>query len=152
MIKAKLILLGVVISIPSFASDFPFFKRNGFKNKLRTGLWVTYWDTSNTIRESKGRYKNGNERGVWRYFFQDGKLREKEAYRFQRIRTTTYFPNGKIESKGYAKLIKDGNNLHYYRYGEWKKFSEDGKLCKIVIYEKGMQVGEKIITPILNSK
>ena len=46
-------------------------KVNGYRNGLRTGLWVTQDDSGKLGLKSKGRYKNDIEKGSWKYFNND---------------------------------------------------------------------------------
>ena len=147
MNKQKLISAFIILPSFLFASDFPFFRKqqNRFKHGERHGLWIIYNDAGKTMVQSRGRYKKGNEKGVWRYYNENRKIRKKEVYRFKKIKTINYFPDGKVNNEGKARLVKEGENLHFYYYGDWKYYSEDGKLSKIVTYEKGKQIGEKNI-------
>ena len=119
--------------------------QNKFRKGERNGLWITYSDPTNTIIETKGRFRKGNEKGVWIYYDKEGKRRKKEVYRFRKIRTTEYNPDGSIQCKGKAKLEIDAKQLHYYRYGDWQHFS-NGRLVKITSYDKGKIVEERKIS------
>ena len=56
-------------------SDVPFTgkitgkEQGSFKDGMRNGEWVTYWD--NGQLEMKGNFENGKREGFWSYFNQD---------------------------------------------------------------------------------
>lgn len=134
-----------ILSAHSKGQQISFHKLNRTKEGQRHGLWVSYADSAKTILEWKGRFKDGNERGVWRYYHRNGSIRKKEKYCFRKIKTSTYHENGKIESTGFAKMDEGENKLEYYYYGPWKYYSEDGKLIRIAHYEKGDIIKEETI-------
>lgn len=107
-------------------------------NKMgqRTGRWVTYEDSSKTIRSFKGKYRKGNPVGTCHYYY-NNHIEKIEKNRHRKIKTTFYYPNGIINSKGIAKLDNSDSSLHYYFYGRWKYFDEKGKLMKCIYYKKG---------------
>ncbi len=151
-VRTPLFLLCIVSSIltsalPSetYAQHFNCSKPNKTKNGLRHGWWISYADSTSTTPEWKGRFKKGNEKGIWKYYHSNGTLRKKEIYRFKKIRTYTYYPSGKIESFGFAKLEDGKDKLEYFYYGPWTYYSEDGNILRIVHYEKGIVIKEEII-------
>ena len=120
-------------------------KPNRTKHGLRQGLWIGYADSSHTIIDWKGRFKKGNEKGVWKYYYSNGFVRKKEKYYARKIKTYNYYENGRVQSTGYAKIESDEEKLHYFYYGPWYYYSEEGKPTKIAYYEKGDIVKEEII-------
>src|SRR5690606_31466949 len=104
----------------------------------------TYYLPDSTALYSKGRYKNGHEVGKWRYFYKDGTRAKKEIYRRNQIKTTNYHPNGKVRSTGMARLEDTPMAAEYFYFGDWKLFTESGHLHKIVTYERGVEIGEKV--------
>ena len=112
------------------------FKLNKFDKKgFRHGKWKSGTGT--------GRFRHGKEKGLWKYYALDSLnnnyLYKKEKYKvFKKIILTShYFPNGKISSEGQAKIIDDEIEIHYYWFGHWKYYSENGILIKTVFYEQG---------------
>ena len=120
----------------------------GGKNKFdkqgqRHGRWITYHDSTKTTAVSKGRYRHGKECRTWKYYTHEGIVYKKEKYRRKNntIVTTFYHPNGKIQSKGIAKMVEETDGTHYYWEGEWEYYSQEGKPIKTVLYKEGKQVG-----------
>lgn len=110
------------------------------KNKQRTGKWVTYADKENTIKTFEGRFKNGVGVGKAYYYTLQGVLFKKEVARFKKLKTTTYYPNGVVKSKGNAKIENLPDRIHYYYYGKWSNYNEKGELVKYEYYNKGAYV------------
>ena len=105
----------------------------------RHGRWV-FTDTLGThIYKYGGRFRNGIERGTWKYYFDD-KLSRKEKYRKDISHNTFFYPNGKIMSQGKAQLDVSETEIHWYYFGDWQYFDENGKLTVVKTYEKGKEV------------
>jgi hypothetical protein len=108
------------------------------KHKERTGIWITYNDSAKKIRSSKVRYKNDNAIGRGYYYNAEGILARREIVRFKRIKTILYNPNCKVRARGNAKIENYSDRLHYFFYGRWKYYDDNGKLVKYVFYERGV--------------
>ena len=134
----KLYLFIIFLFIRSYC--FPQ-KINRYKNKERQGKWIIYSDSTNTHIDEIGRYKKGNQKGVWKSYDNDV-LVKKEIYRFKKISTTYYYPNGMIAKKGKSKIVLEGNLLHFYFYGNWLLFDSTGSVIKKEYYEKGTKISE----------
>ena len=128
----------------SFGQVFGLFKKNQLKNNLPHGRWVTHYGSDSTNIYSKGRYKNGQEVGKWRFFYEDGTRAKKEIYRRNVIKTTNYHPNGKVRSTGMARLEDNPQAAEYFYFGDWKFYTPTGHLHKIVRYERGVEIGEQV--------
>jgi hypothetical protein len=116
---------------------------NRFKNKERQGKWVIYYDSTQTLVDSEGKYRNGNPKGTWRYYSKNGNLIKTEKYCFRKIKTNYYFENGNLYKSGKAKIVSDKVELHYFYYGKWKIYNERGELIKLQLYRDGKFVSEK---------
>jgi hypothetical protein len=116
-------------------------KINRVKNKERQGKWITYHDSTKTI-EQTGRYKNGNQKGVWKFYDENGKISKKEIYRSRKIKLFYYYPNGKIKKQGKAKYIENEKVLHFYYYGTWYTYDSTGILTKKQVYDYGAKILE----------
>jgi hypothetical protein len=53
------------------------------------------------------------------------------------MKTTFYYPNGKVKLKGNARIENLPDKVHYYFYGKWQSFNDSGVLVKNQFYEKG---------------
>jgi hypothetical protein len=105
--------------------------------KRRKGNWEFYWDDTNI--SSKGKFRNGKQVGTWKYYSQAGKLEriEKNKLFGRRIKTEQYYPNGKMEKCGMAKVVVDDEYINYYWTGDWKCYDEAGNFVKIEKYVNG---------------
>ena len=115
-------------------------KRNQYINGIPEGYWIAYIDSTKKQVEYHGRYKHGHEKGKWKYYYENGKLRKKERFGKNLIRTKYYYESGRRKSSGNAILVYEGESLHYYYQGKWKYFNEEGKLSSIVFYERGEEL------------
>src|SRR5882762_9121157 len=100
--KLLFFIIFLFVSISCFSQ-----RTNRYKNKERQGKWIIYSDSTNTHVDNTGRYKKGNPKGVWKSYEND-LLIKKEIYRFKRISTTYYYPNGKVAKKGRSKIVLEG--------------------------------------------
>ncbi len=113
-------------------------KTNQFNNKgQRTGKWIVYLDSAKTIKSSEGKYRNGKPKGKFYYYTNEGVLERKEISRFSKLKTTTYYSDHTIRSKGQARIENLPDKIHYYYFGQWKYYDKNGKLEKYCTYEKG---------------
>lgn len=117
-------------------------KINRFKNKQEHGLWVYYKDSTQTTFLTRGRFKNGVQVGKWIYNSPNGIKERTEVYRGKKIKIKHFHSNGKIQVKGKARIVVDQKKLHFYYYGPWYYYKEDGKLEKTVWFENGQRTKE----------
>lgn len=74
-----------------------------------------------------------------------GRLARKEKIRGNRSRTTLYDASGTVSDRGVARLEESHTSWHYYFEGWWKHYGADGKLEKLVLYEKGKIIRTKYV-------
>ena len=120
-------------------------KVNRFKDGLRTGLWIN--DNAEDGFKSRGRYKKDREKGVWKYFYNDT-LYQKDKYSGNNARVRLYHRNQKVSARGKTQIEFDGKMAHWYYNGDWKYFDPEGKLVRIVTYEKGDRIAEVAATEL----
>lgn len=113
---------------------------NKYRNKLRHGLWIKYHDSVNSKIESKGRYKNGLQKGKWEFYNQDGICVKKEKFKRKKIKVELFYPNGKLQKRGIARLELTDSLYRYYFTGEWRCYNRKGELEKLEYYEKGHMI------------
>ena len=142
--KSGIAFLLCLLPALSFGQVFGLFKKNQLTDGHKHGRWVSYYGSDSTTVYSKGRYKHGEERGKWRYFYEDGTRAKKEIYRRNQIKTTNYHPNGKVRSSGQARLEDNPQAVEYFYFGDWKFYTPSGHLHKIVRYERGVEIGEQV--------
>lgn len=110
-------------------------------NKKREGLWVEQYELDSTKYKSIGKYKTGNPIKKWHYYT-NNKINKKEVYRKNKCHITYYNANGTIQSKGKTKLVVTDLEIHWFYYGYWKYYDENGKLISTKKYENGEFVSE----------
>ena len=107
------------------------------KHGERTGKWIVYIDDVKKIKSFEGKFRNGITKGKCYFYTNDGILDRREINRFKKMKTTFYYPNGKIKLKGNARIENLPDKVHYYFYGKWQSFNDSGVLVKNQFYEKG---------------
>lgn len=110
------------------------------KHGHRTGKWITYIDDAKKIKSFEGKFRNGITSGKCYFYSNDGVLDRREINRFKKMKTTFYYPNGKVKLKGNARLENLPDKVHYYFYGKWQSFNDSSVLVKNQYYEKGKLV------------
>ena len=55
---------------------------------------------------------------------------------------TYYHDNGEIALKGQSKIVEVENDIHWFYFGDWSVYDENGKLIKIKKYENGELISE----------
>jgi hypothetical protein len=133
----------LLISLVLFATAVSA-QTNQYKNKLRSGLWITYHDSLKTKLDTKGRYKKGMQRGKWLTYDEAGNLTKREVYRRKKIRVQIYKPGNKLVKEGLAKVELNDSLYHYYFQGRWKSYNLKGELEKIEYYDQGKVVNEQL--------
>ncbi|MCG2610039.1 hypothetical protein LZZ90_00795 [Flavobacterium sp. SM15] len=113
---------------------------NKQRNGVKVGKWVYKQTFDGIVCKSKGRYdKNGNEKGVWKQYF-NGKLYKKEVYKGVVCTTTFYYPNGKIKEMGLTRTDETEQYITWYYTGDWFYFDENENLTEVRVFEKGLQI------------
>lgn len=133
----KLIIYSILFLI--FISHSFFAQRLNRLNKHgeRTGKWIVYIDDAKKIKSFEGKFRNGITKGKCYFYTNDGVLDRREINRFKKMKTTFYYPNGKVKLKGNARIENTATDIHYYFYGKWQSFNDSGVLVKNQYYEKG---------------
>jgi hypothetical protein len=117
-------------------------KTNQMKNKQRVGLWIEKYSLDSLHYKSVGKYRKGDPVRRWRYYL-NNKIIKREKYKRNTSITRFYHENGEIRSTGKSKLETSGKNLHWFYFGDWKYFNEEGKLVKISKYGNGELISEE---------
>jgi antitoxin component YwqK of YwqJK toxin-antitoxin module len=110
-------------------------------NKKREGLWIENYAVDSAKYKSVGKYHLDDPIKKWRYYL-NGKVIKIEKYKHNICTTTTYFENGKIQSKGQTKTTTDNIQIHWFYDGDWNFFDEKGKLIATRKYNNGELVSE----------
>lgn len=112
-------------------------KINQRKNGEKIGRWIYKDRIADGTIVSKGRYKSDFETGTWKEF-NNKKLVSRKKYKDGICCTTDYHLNGKKSAEGISQLEIEGKNLHWYLFGEWKFYDEEGKYLGSEFYEKSI--------------
>ncbi|MES2131823.1 MAG: DUF6624 domain-containing protein [Bacteroidota bacterium] len=107
------------------------------KQGKRTGKWATYMDSAKKIKSFEGRFRNGRPIGRAYFYNNDGVIDRREINRFKKLKTTFYYANGITRMQGQARLENLPDRIHYYFYGKWKAYNEEGELIKYYFYKNG---------------
>ncbi|MCX8523754.1 hypothetical protein OF897_07435 [Chryseobacterium formosus] len=109
------------------------------KTQKRHGKWKEEYSSDQGALIAVGKYKKGEKVGVWKTTFQD-KLYQKDKIRKTVTKTKLYFPNGNVMERGQSKLDISESQRHWYYFGDWKYYDENGKLKYIKKYADGKKV------------
>lgn len=102
------------------------------------GRFVYYYDREKEIVHSTGRYKDGVPVGRWITFHENGRRYIITRHYKNRARERRFYEDGKIEKKGWSKLILDDpKGVRYYWDGKWKLYDENGKLFRVLLFRDG---------------
>lgn len=109
------------------------------KLQKRHGKWREEYSSEMGTLIAVGKYKYGEKMGVWKTVFQD-KIYQKDKIRKSVTKTKLYFPNGIIMESGQSRLDISDDKRHWYYFGDWKYYDENGKLKYIKKYSDGNKV------------
>ncbi|MCX8531309.1 hypothetical protein [Chryseobacterium luquanense] len=109
------------------------------KTQKRHGKWKEEYSSDQGILIAIGKYRKGEKVGVWKTTFQD-KLYQKDKIRKTVTKTKLYSSNGKIMEKGQSRLDISDVQRHWYYFGDWKYYDENGKLKYIKKYADGKKI------------
>jgi len=113
-------------------------------DRKKEGKWVDVYTQDNIQYKSVEYYKNDIPVKKWKTYI-GGKIYKTEKYKNGICISKTYYENGKLESVGKTKLESDSVQTHWFYFGDWKFYSDKGKLISIKTYNKGEFVSEKKI-------
>jgi hypothetical protein len=105
-------------------------KENGsFKSGKKRGLWKSYFDNGRLWE--KGNYKDGKREGLWKKFYKEGEFLTKENYKDGKLDgfSEVYHKNGQLAAKGNFKDGKEDGLLEF--------FNEDGSPQRTETYKDG---------------
>ena len=129
----------------------------------KTGYWEEYWDGSTKLY-SKGKYKKGNQEGMWEYYENNGDLWIKGNYIDGEADGIweDYWSNGNLENKGQyingkmggmwesyyrnGNLHTKGQYINDKKHGIWEYYEDNGRLEKKILYNHDRSVNHLPIT------
>lgn len=104
----------------------------------RHGKWVEEYSVDEGTLVATGRYRNGEKIKTWKTSF-NGRKYQKEVIRKEVTRSKRYFPNGRIMEKGRSRMEISDRERHWFYFGPWKYYGENGKLLYIKTYRQGQK-------------
>ena len=113
-------------------------------DKKKEGLWVDNYQQDSTTYKSFEYYKNDQPVKKWKSYI-NGKIYKTEKYKNGICIVKYYYENGKLQSKGKTKIEVDSIETHWFYFGDWKFYSDKGKLTEIKKYNNGDLISEKAI-------
>lgn len=136
MLRYCLIIVFLVFYLFSFSQKINRLNKHG----ERKGKWIIYHDSLKTIKSFEGRFMKGNSVGRAYYYNFEGGLDRRDIHRKRYIKTTFFNNNGSKNMEGRSRIENLPERVHFYFYGRWKYYDENGKLVKYGYYEKGKLV------------
>lgn len=134
-----LLVLTTIFTIPS-AGQFWKRKVNQLDEKgNKHGYWIEYLDPEHSAISGKGWFEHGREARRWIHYHFNGKRRLKYKYLKEDIKVKYYYPNGRLEQKGHARIEYSEKDVHYYWHGEWRFYDEQRRLQKRMMYSEGVE-------------
>lgn len=102
----------------------------------RNGKWREEYSADEGTLIAIGKYKKGEKVGIWKTLL-DQKMYQKDKIKRNIIKTKKYFPNGKVMETGQSKLDISTTQRHWYYFGDWKYYNNEGKLLYMKSYHQG---------------
>ncbi len=136
----KLILWGIsLLYALSLTAQQDSKKFNCYNSEKKPrGRFVYYYNEEKGIVHSSGRYRNGVPVGKWITFHENGATYIKTRHYKRRAREVRFYPNGRLEKKGWSKLLLDDpGQTRYFWHGKWKLYDENGKLFRVLLFSEG---------------
>ncbi|TPG32599.1 hypothetical protein [Flavobacterium pectinovorum] len=124
----------------------------GCKSKLvnqkidhkREGVWIDDYTEDGMNIKSYEYYKHDKPVKKWKTYNQ-GKIYKTEKYKNGICIVKYYYENGKLQSKGKTRVEVDSVETHWFYFGQWKFYSDKGKLTEIKQYDNGKLISEQEI-------
>ena len=113
-------------------------------DKKKEGLWIDNYQQDSTTYKSFEYYKNDQPVKKWKTYI-NGKIYKTEKYKNGICIVKYYYENGKLQSKGKTKIEVNTVETHWFYFGDWKFYSDKGKLTEIKKYSNGDLISEKAI-------
>jgi len=108
------------------------------KVSKRHGKWIEEYSSDEGTLTATGRYRNGEKIGIWKTSFKNKKY-QKDIIKKGIIKTVKYHPNGSIMERGQSKMEISDRERHWFYFGPWKYYNDEGKLMYIKNYTNGQK-------------
>jgi antitoxin component YwqK of YwqJK toxin-antitoxin module len=113
-------------------------------DKKKEGVWVDNYKQDSTTYKSFEYYKHDQPVKKWKSYI-NGKIYKTEKYKNGICIVKYYYENRKVQSKGKTKLETNSIETHWFYFGDWKFYSDKGKLTEIKKYDNGELISEQKI-------
>ena len=110
-------------------------------NKLKEGVWIDDYTQDSINYKSFEFYKKDKPVKKWKSYI-NKKIYKTEKYKNGICTVKYYYENGKVQSKGKTKLESNAVETHWFYFGDWKFYSDKGKLTEIKKYNNGELISE----------
>ena len=117
---------------------------NQMVDKKKEGVWIDNYEQDSIKYKSVENYKNDEPVKKWKSYI-NGKIYKTEKYKNGICTVKYYYKNGKLQSKGKTKIEIDSKEMHWFYFGDWKFYSDRGKLTEVKKYSKGELISEQEI-------
>jgi antitoxin component YwqK of YwqJK toxin-antitoxin module len=105
-------------------------------DKKKEGVWIDDYTQDSIRYKSVEYYKHNEPVKKWKSYI-NGKIYKTEKYKNGTCTVKYYYENGKVQSKGKTKLETNSVETHWFYFGDWKFYSDKGKLEEIKKYNNG---------------
>ncbi|KIQ24171.1 hypothetical protein RT99_03610 [Flavobacterium sp. MEB061] len=113
-------------------------------DKKKEGVWIDDYTQDGIQYKSFEYYKHDKPVKKWKSYI-NGKIYKIEKYKNGICTVKYYYENGKVQSKGKTKLESNSVEMHWFYFGDWKFYSDKGKLTEIKKYNNGELISEQKI-------
>ena len=134
--KIKLLLLLYCVFLVSCKTKINQYVKDDNNTNKRNGKWEEEYTSDEGVLISIGKYKKGEKIGVWKTFL-NHQLFQKDKIRKDITKTKRYFPNGKMMEQGQSKFEISKEERHWFYFGDWKFYNDQGELLYIKKYFNG---------------
>lgn len=113
-------------------------------DKKKEGVWIDNYTQDSTNYKSYEYYKHDQPVKKWKSYI-NGKIYKSERYKNGISIVKCYYENGKVQSKGKTKTEGESRKMHWFYFGDWKFYSDKGKLIEVKKYDKGQLISTQKI-------
>ncbi|MWB94275.1 hypothetical protein GON26_07870 [Flavobacterium sp. GA093] len=113
-------------------------------DKKREGVWIDAYTQDSIVYKSIEHYKKDLPVKKWKSYI-NGKIYKTEKYKNGICTVKYYYENGKLQSKGKTRIDVSAAETHWFYFGDWKFYSDKGKLTEIKKYNNGELISEQKI-------
>ena len=110
----------------------------------KEGVWIDNYKQDSTTYKSFEYYKHDEPVKKWKSYI-NGKIYKTEKYKNGISTIKYYYENGKVQSTGKTKMESNSKETHWFYFGDWKFYSDKGKLTEIKKYNNGELISEQKI-------